>query len=63
LAKRAKNNDAIMTGILVSRFKMGQIDIDDLEEMAADESRMERCSASEKGAGGGARLFRFSLPS
>jgi len=48
LAKRAKHNDAVMTGILVTRFKMGQIDINDLEEMVADESRVERCSAAKK---------------
>jgi hypothetical protein len=28
-----------MTSILVTRFKMGQIDVQDLAEMAADESR------------------------
>jgi len=48
LAKKAKHSDAIMTGILVTRFKMGQIDVEDLEDMAADESRMERCSAAKK---------------
>jgi hypothetical protein len=37
-----------MTGILVTRFKMGQIDVKDLAEMAADESRAERCSAAKK---------------
>ncbi|OYV10813.1 MAG: hypothetical protein CG437_86, partial [Methanosaeta sp. NSP1] len=25
-----------MTGILVTKFKMGQIDVEDLEQMAAD---------------------------
>jgi len=48
LAKKAKHSDAIMTGILVTRFKMGQIDVEDLEKMAADESREERCSAAKK---------------
>ena len=48
MAKKAKHSDAIMTGILVTRFKMGQIDVEDLEDMAADESRMERCSAAKK---------------
>jgi len=48
LAKRAKHSDAVMTGILVTRFKMGQIDVEDLETMAADESRAERCSAARK---------------
>jgi hypothetical protein len=37
-----------MTGILVTRFKMGQIDVEDLEEMAADTTRPERCSAAKK---------------
>ena len=46
--KAAKHSDAVMTGILVTRFKMGQIDVEDLEEMAADESRAERCSAAKK---------------
>jgi hypothetical protein len=35
LAKRAKHSDTNMTGILVTRFKMGQINVEDLEEMAA----------------------------
>jgi hypothetical protein len=49
LAKKAKkHSDAVMTGILVTKFKMGQIDVDDLEQMAADESRAERCSAAKK---------------
>jgi hypothetical protein len=48
LVKKTKKNDAIMTGILVTRFKMGQIDVEDLEEMAADTSRAERCSAAKK---------------
>jgi len=37
-----------MTGILVTKFKMGQIDIKDLEQMATDASRAERCSAAKK---------------
>ena len=48
MAKRAKHSDAVMTGILVTRFKIGQIDVEDLETMAADESRAERCSAARK---------------
>jgi hypothetical protein len=48
LAKKTKKNDAIMTGILVTRFKMGQINVEDLELMAADASRTERCSAAKK---------------
>ena len=47
--KKAKaKNDAIMTGILVTRFKMGQIDVEDLEEMAIDTSKEERCSAAKR---------------
>lgn len=37
-----------MTGILVTKFKMVQIDVEDLEQMAADESRPERSSATKK---------------
>lgn len=37
-----------MTGILVTKFKMGQINVDDLEKMAIDVSRAERCSAAKK---------------
>jgi hypothetical protein len=37
-----------MTGILVTRFKMGLIGVEDLEEMAADETGAERCSAARK---------------
>jgi hypothetical protein len=48
MRKRAKPSDAIMTGILVTKFKMGQIDVEDLAEMAADEYRAERCSAAKK---------------
>ncbi len=49
MAKKAKEkNDAIMTGILVTRFKMGQIKIEDLEKMAKDMSGSERASAAKK---------------
>lgn len=37
-----------MTGILVTRFKMGLIGVEDLEKMAADEIDTERCSAARK---------------
>ncbi len=37
-----------MTGILVTRFKMGLIGIEDLEEMAKDETGAERCSTARK---------------
>ena len=48
MAKKAKHSDAVMTGILVTKFKMGLIGVEDLAEMAADESRAERCSAAKK---------------
>ncbi len=48
MAKKAKHSDAVMTGILVTRFKMGQIDVEDLEEMVADTTRAERASAARK---------------
>ncbi|MBN1236045.1 MAG: hypothetical protein JW999_08365 [Methanotrichaceae archaeon] len=48
MRKRAKHSDAVMTGIMVTKFKMGQIDVKDLAEMATDESRAERCSAAKK---------------
>ena len=48
MAKKAKHSDAVMTGILVTRFKMGQIDIKDLEEMATETTRAERASAARK---------------
>ena len=48
MIKKAKHSDAVMTGILVTKFKMGQIDVEDLEQMAADATRAERCSAAKK---------------
>jgi hypothetical protein len=48
LAKKAKQSDAVMTGILVTKFKMGLINVDDLRNMAADATRAERCSAARK---------------
>ena len=48
MAKKAKQSDAVMTGILVTKFKMGQINVEDLEQMAADATRAERCSAAKK---------------
>jgi hypothetical protein len=48
LAKKAKKNDAVMTGILVTRFKMGLINGEDLGEMAKDMSGSERSSAAKK---------------
>jgi hypothetical protein len=46
--EEAKKNDAVMTGILVTRFKMGLIDVEDLEHMAEDLSGSERASAAKK---------------
>ena len=49
MAKKAtKHSDAIMTGILVTKFQMGQINVNDLEKMVLDVSRAERCSAAKK---------------
>ena len=49
MGKKAKTkNDAVMTGILVTRFQMGQINVKDLEKMAVDTSKMERSSAARK---------------
>ena len=48
MTKKAKHSDAVMTGILVTKFKMGLIGVEDLEQMAADASRTERCSAAKK---------------
>jgi uncharacterized linocin/CFP29 family protein len=48
LVKKAKKSDAIMTGILVTRFKMGLIDVEDLKEMSKDMSWSERASAAKK---------------
>jgi hypothetical protein len=46
LAKKSKKNDSVMTGILVTRFKMGLINVENLEEMAKDMSGSERSSAA-----------------
>jgi hypothetical protein len=48
LAYKAKKNDAVMTGILVTRFTMGLINVEDLDEMAKDMSGSERSSAAKK---------------
>ena len=48
MAKKAKHSDAVMTGILVTKFQMGLIDVEDLEQMAGDTTRAERCSAAKK---------------
>jgi hypothetical protein len=49
VARKAKpRNDAVMTGILVTRFQMGLITVDDLELMAKDLSKPEKASAAKK---------------
>jgi hypothetical protein len=48
LAKKAKHGDVVMTGIMVTKFKISQINVEDLEQMVANESRTERCSAAKK---------------
>ena len=48
MAKKAKKNDAVMASILVTRFKMGLIAVEDLEQMARDISGSERASAAKK---------------
>jgi len=48
MAKKAKKSDAIMTGILVTRFKMGQINAEDLEQMTIDTSKVVKASAAKK---------------
>lgn len=48
MAKKTKKNDAVMTGIFVTRFKMGLIDVEDLKHMAEDLSGSERSSAAKK---------------
>ena len=48
MARKARKSDAVMAGILITRFKMGLIDVEDLEEMAKDMSGSERASAAKK---------------
>lgn len=48
MAKGAKHGEAIMEGILVTKFKMGLIDIADLELMAMEATMFERCSAAKR---------------
>jgi hypothetical protein len=48
LARKAKKNEAVMTCILVTRFKMGLIDVEDLEHLAEDLSGSQRASAAKK---------------
>jgi hypothetical protein len=62
MAKKAKKNDAVMASILVTRFKMGLIAVEDLEQMAKDISGSERASAAKKvlAAIEDSRLFAIS---
>jgi hypothetical protein len=46
--KAAKRGEAVMIGILATRFKMGQISVEDLEQMVADTTKTERCSAAKR---------------
>ena len=46
--KAKKKNDAVMTGILVTKFQMGLITVEDLGEMAKDITGSERASAAKK---------------
>ena len=48
LAKRSMHGDAVMIGILVTRFKMGLVDVDGLELMAANATSETRCLAARK---------------
>ncbi len=53
--KAAKHSDAVMTGILVTRFKMGQIDVEDLAENGGGRVQGGEVLGCEKGAGVGER--------
>ena len=49
VSKKAKpKNDAIMTGILVTKYKMDQITVEDLVLMVKDLSKPEKASAAKK---------------
>ena len=41
-------SDAVMTGILITRYKMGLIKPEDLQRMALDSSKPERSSAAKR---------------
>jgi hypothetical protein len=47
MAKGTKHGEAIMEGILVTKFKMGLIDIEDLELMAMEATMLEGRSAAK----------------
>ena len=49
MAEKVKaKNDAIMTGILVTRYNMGLIKAEDLQRMALDSSKPMRSSAAKR---------------
>lgn len=49
MAEKVKaKNDAVMTGILVTRYKMGLVKPEDLQRMASDSSKPERSSAAKR---------------
>jgi len=48
LAKRSMQGDAVMIGILVTRFKMGLVDVEGLELIAANATSETRCLAARK---------------
>jgi hypothetical protein len=45
---RSIHGDAVMIGILVTRFKMGLVDVEGLELMAANAASEARCLAARK---------------
>lgn len=47
-SKDKAKNDAVMTGILITRYKMGLIKPEDLQRMASDPSKPERRSAAKR---------------
>ena len=61
MAKKAKHSDAVMTGILDTKFKMGQINIKDLVKVLRIHQG-EEMFGGEKGAGA-IKRFRLIFPS
>lgn len=48
MAERSMQGDAVMIGILVTRFKMGLVDVEGLELIAANATSETRCLAARK---------------
>jgi hypothetical protein len=48
MVKRFMHGDAVMISILVTRFKMGLVDVEGLELMAANETSNAMCLAARK---------------